>query len=187
MKTPKQIERLEQFAEFLESDVLEQARRKNKFDMHAWCLMRSPDPRVGWDLDAIIAETKGLPLERNCNTAGCALGWATVRFPRDLRINYVGEVVMTRQRSWDSPETAWRFFGLTDDEIDYLFAPARYKEELCKRHPPAGKDRFGDPNWLDKDGHPVSWSQWITPKMVARRVRGVIAEAKRERERKATA
>jgi len=64
-------DRLLKLADFLEKVVAKKP--KYKFDMSAWC-------DIGFD-------------PTRCRTAACAFGWATVRFPKELKMDELRGIV----------------------------------------------------------------------------------------------
>lgn len=111
--------RLRKLADFLAGPVhradLRERRLhgRKKFTMGAWsCYNNAADIRKNDWLDpSEIGLTPNL-----CNTAGCALGWATVAFPRSLKLED-GGVYLCDDPNGD-PGT---FFGLDNDQFDTLF------------------------------------------------------------------
>lgn len=127
---PFQRAKLLKWATFLETKV-----PKKHFDMESWS--RGPSP---------------------CNTAGCALGWATCCFPRsDLKLiatpgwfdEDTWDVSIT-YREWSGTSAAMKMFGLTADEAEYIVMPESYPSW----------DRFGK----------------VTPKQAAQHIRKVVRD-----------
>lgn len=79
--------------------------------------------------------------EKECGTTACAVGWATVCFPRsglrlvdddgdddgwaddiDIKYTYRGE-------EFEGIDAAGKFFGIDDSTASYLFLPESYPEK----------------------------------------------------------
>lgn len=61
-----------------------------------------------------------------CNTAACALGWATAFFPRS-KLKVVEGSVIWEDDTYDYCAGA-KMFGITYDQSIYLFSPLEYDE-----------------------------------------------------------
>jgi len=113
------------------------------FDMNTWAEIDEYDFINGkCSLDPKIdpKETGRFPLEcqkLSCDTAACALGWATAFFPRsNLKLKFDGassllDVEYTNKDStYSDIEAGQKMFGLTHDESNYLFNPCWYPQTI---------------------------------------------------------
>ena len=103
--------RLLKLADFLAGPVARAAKRNKarKFDLSLY----ASSPKIG--------------LTRNkCGTSACALGWASVVFPRTFKIGeefLPGECAMIMDgKELSEPEDAKDFFGLTHEEAHKAFS-----------------------------------------------------------------
>ena len=93
------------------------ARKKGryKFDMGSWCEWNN------WDVERQEYLPRKIGLTRNlCDTSACALGWATVVFPRHLQLD--NGVVSLRGTKKFSDLAAMNFFGLTIEQSRVAFS-----------------------------------------------------------------
>ena len=114
-----ELDKLIQLADFLETEV-----EDSRFDMFHWA-------------------SEGFSQYR-CNTAACALGWATVIWPDELKISddnsiYYRPDLSSKYADWDFDAGA-AFFNIMRLEARDLFDPTAYpapkavtKAEVVKR------------------------------------------------------
>jgi hypothetical protein len=98
--------------------------KSNKFDMHNWILSKEEEP------------------ENSCGTTACAWGSMVlsgifekegVKIKKNEDFDNVFEIVY--DNGWDTFdgfEAAKEFFGLTEEEADYLFLPLFYPHKYRK-------------------------------------------------------
>jgi hypothetical protein len=131
-------------------------------------------PREKFDFSQIV-EQKGKPMlqalkagKTRCGTVGCAIGWMPAVFPRHLKWGedfrgsgtYLGVYFRNSDPESFSGEpidfqVAEQFFGITEDETQWLFLPDYYSGE-----------RDADNGLSDS----------ATPKAVARHIRKFVQE-----------
>lgn len=122
-----QAKKLLRLADYLEKVVAKKARGKAgqaKFSMSDWFVRT----------EGCTATKPGLT-EASCGTSGCAMGWATNVFPKDLCIEIekgqsLGNIAFRSGRGVAAP-TTWlsvpamgvpmSFFGLVEQEAIHLF------------------------------------------------------------------
>lgn len=101
MITPEQVIYLKQLDRFLLTIPPE------KFNLGVWSSYE--DPKAGF----------------NCNTTACAVGWGSVLFHRQKFRVIDGMPEFGDQYGWTAVEA---FFGLTEEEAEYLFNPRAYND-----------------------------------------------------------
>lgn len=88
-------------------------------------------PRAKFDF-SIIARQDGLPFlkalkagDKACGTVACAVGWMPAVFPRAFRWDTGGTVYPKNLSGVTGLDlyAAGQFFGLPDNDINYLFTP----------------------------------------------------------------
>jgi len=70
---------------------------------------------------------------RNCGTAACAMGWSPACFPRQIEWTERDGIGMKDGSSRYWWGTAKKFFGLTDEEINYLFTGDFYEYQVSPK------------------------------------------------------
>ena len=112
-------------------DGLRAIKDQSRFDMNRWGTRRNTNKDERQHIN-----------EDNCGTAGCALGWATGIFSqKNFYLKFVngncGSSVVYRTNSgiFSGYKAGEKFFGITDDQADYLFYPGRYGSETNKITP----------------------------------------------------
>lgn len=104
--TTKQKQKLLKLADFLEHKV-----KSHWFNLDTWA-------------DAGFREKK-------CGTTACAMGWATVCFPRSLTLSHDTNAVVYRRpnrRDVSGFDASMEFFGISDYDAFRLFDPISYPE-----------------------------------------------------------
>lgn len=82
-------------------------------------------PRKKFNYDMFCNGTAHELSDKQCNTAGCALGWACT-MPTFEKLGLIlngNNVTLKHDRNYDSYEVAALVFGLTPEESKYLFLP----------------------------------------------------------------
>lgn len=126
--TSKQRARLLKLADFLAGPVARAEKRtgRRKFDMEFFCSWNGEKGKE-FKAGAVMAPQKVGLTKDLCNTAACALGWATVVFPRLLKLEGGDVVYKGNAKGYDGwgPPTdgaaATEVFGTTDEQNEKLW------------------------------------------------------------------
>lgn len=116
--TKRQRERILKLADFLEGPLAEAERRtgRRKFDMERYSSYVD-DPAFEKRAPRKVGVTKEL-----CNTAACALGWATVVFPRSLKLSgEYSDVNLIHGSAGSAEMDAEKFFGMSEHQVSKAF------------------------------------------------------------------
>ena len=105
--------KLLKLADFLETKIPKRG-WKNWFNLTEWA-------QAGW-------------VEKECGTTACAMGWATICFPRsDLRLTIhelsYGKVVELQYKGYMGFCAAAKFFNIGENQAEFLFSEWAYLNE----------------------------------------------------------